>query len=91
MGRNSAAPAADPQQLRRMVDDLVVVLRGEHPDAALVLVRETVEQAAVELAPIATIPATFRVTVRRRAGARLHALSGRLIPITSARPLPAPR
>jgi hypothetical protein len=85
MGRNSAAPAADPQLLRRMVDDLVTVLRAQHPEAAPALVQETVEHAAVELAAIATIPATFRVTVRRRAGARLHALSGRLIPITSAR------
>jgi hypothetical protein len=84
MGRNSVAPAADPQLLRRVVDDLVTVLRSQHPEAAPALVRETVEQAAVELAAIATVPATFRVTVRRRAGARLHALSGRLIPITSA-------
>lgn len=82
--------AIDPERVDAVIKAIALDLRSSHPQLSTDLVERVVLQAAIELAG-ASNTAALPALIRRRAGARLAAHSGRPTPIqTSKRVSPQP-
>ena len=85
MGHNSARSAVPGSVVAQLVAAVAARLANRHPSVDDTVVYEVVYQAAVELISTVADPEQLKRLLGRRADARLMALIGTPVPITSAR------
>jgi hypothetical protein len=87
MGHNNGRSAVPGPVVTQLVADVVARLTNQHPSIEDSVVTAVVHQAAGELVSTVADPEQLRRQLPRRADARLMALTGAPVPITSTRAL----
>jgi hypothetical protein len=90
MSHNSGRSAVPGSVVAPLVAAIVARLADRHPAVDGALVHAVVYQAAVDLVSTIADPERLGQLLHRRADARLRALTGAPVAITSARPAPGP-